>query len=155
MRKNPEDQFWRRTTIRALAATVDGIVYCLKQTALSTGEMSEYKFSDEELFLLSEEAVESKCGKKARLPGFRENIKQTFKLFAKVHKISCPTDFSHAGFKALCETYELRHRLMHPKSYFNFCVNDEEKRSAGEAVAWVNGEITRLLDACSRSFENR
>src|ERR1017187_2601454 len=35
MKAHPGDQFWRRTTIRALAATLDGIVFCLKQTALT------------------------------------------------------------------------------------------------------------------------
>jgi hypothetical protein len=154
MRKNPENQFWRRTTIRALAAAVDGIIYCLKQTALFAGKMSEYKFNDEELFLLSEEPVESESGKKMRRPVFRENIKYMFKLFYKVHRISCPTDFGHSGFNALCETYELRHRLMHPKSFFTFCVNDDEKLKAGEAVAWLNEEIKKLLDACGNNIGN-
>jgi hypothetical protein len=148
MRTNPDDQFWRRMTIRALAAGVDGIVYCLKQNALIGGKISGYKFNDGEFIFLSEESIDTKTGKKPRLPVFRENMKQMFNLFYKIHNISCPTDFGHVGFNALCETYELRHRLMHPKSFFTFCVNDEEKRKAGEAVAWLNEEIKKLLDSC-------
>jgi hypothetical protein len=154
MKAHPGDQFWRRTTIRALAATLDGIVFCLKQTALATGPMNGFKFSEKELFFLSEEASEPIIGKKPKLPSFRENLKDTFKLFAKTNKISCPTDFNQDGFTALCETYELRHRLVHPKSYMTFCVSDQEKQRAGEAVYWLNNEIKELLDACSRSLEN-
>jgi hypothetical protein len=154
MKAHPGDQFWRRTTIRALAATLDGIVFCLKQTALATGPMNGFKFSEKELFFLSEEAAEPIIGKKLKLPSFRENLKDTFKLFAKTNKVSCPTDFNHDGFAALCETYELRHRLVHPKSYMTFCVSDQEKQRAGEAVYWLTNEIKELLDACSRSLEN-
>jgi hypothetical protein len=154
MKAYPGDQFWRRTTIRTLAATLDGIVFCLKQTALATGPMNGFKFSEKELSFLSEEVVEPTTGKKPRLPGFRENLKDTFKLFAKIHKIPCPTDFNQDGFTALCETYELRHRLVHPKSFMTFCVSDDEKQRAGEAVYWLNKEIKELLDACSRTLEN-
>lgn len=154
MKAHPGDQFWRRTMIRTLAATLDGIVFCLKQTALATGPMNGFKFSEKELFFLSEEIVEPTAGKRQKLPSFRDNLKDTFKLFAKTNKISCPTDFNQDGFAALCETYELRHRLVHPKSYMTFCVSDHEKQRAGEAVYWLNNEIKELLDACSRSLEN-
>jgi hypothetical protein len=152
MRRNPDSQFWRRTTIRALAATLDGIIYCLKQTALTTGTMAGFNFNDEEKFFLSEEAPKSKSEKKLKLPPFRDNIKQTFKLFAKIYKIPCPTDFGQDGFEALCETYELRHRLIHPKSYMTFCVSDEEKVRAGKAIAWLDSEIRKLLDKSSESL---
>lgn len=147
-------RLWRRTTIRTLAAALDGIIFCLKQTALVTGPMNGFKFSEKESFFLSEETIESATGKKQKLPSFRENLKDTFKLFAKTNKISCPTDFNQDGFAALCETYELRHRLVHPKSFMTFCVNDHEKKRAGEAVYWLNNEIKNLFDASSRGLEN-
>ena len=152
MKRNPGDQFWRRSTIRAFASALDGIIYCLKQTAITTATMAGFKFTDDELFFLSEEAPESKSGKKPRLPSFRENIKQTFKLFSKTCKISCPTDFGQDGFEALCETYELRHRLMHPKSYMTFCVTDAEKVRAGLAIGWLDSEIQKLLNESSNSL---
>jgi hypothetical protein len=154
MKAHPGDQFWRRTTIRALAATLDGIVFCLKQTALAHGPMNGFIFSEKELFFLSEEVVEPSPEKKHKLPSFRENLKQTFKLFAKTNKSSCPTDFNQDGFTALCETYELRHRLVHPKSYMTFCVSDHEKQRAADALYWLNNEIKNLLDASSRGLEN-
>jgi len=154
MKAHPGNQFWRRTTIRAFAATVDGIVFCLKQTALATGLMSGFKFSEKELFFLSEEVVDPTPVKKQKLPSFRDNLKGTFKLFAKTNKISCPTDFNQDGFLALCETYELRHRLVHPKSYMTFCVSDHEEQRSGEAKKWLSKEATKLVAECRRSLEN-
>ena len=153
MKAHPGDQFWRRTTIRTVAATLDGIVFCLKQTAHATGPMNGFIPSGEELFFLTEEITGPATGKKPKLLGFRENIKRTFKLFAAVYRIPCPTDFGHSGFAALCETYELRHRLMHPKSFMTFYVSDDEKERAGEAIQWLDNEIMRLFDSCSAALQ--
>jgi hypothetical protein len=152
MKAHPGDQFWRRTTIRALAATLEGIVFCLKDTTVATGPMNGYKFSDDELFFLTEKAVKSTSGKKQKYLTFRDNLKETFKFFAKVHKATCPTDFQQDGFAALCETYELRNRLVHPKSFMTFCVSDKEKARAGEAIKWLHTELKNLMDTCSRSL---
>jgi hypothetical protein len=50
MKANPGNQFWRRTTIRTLAATLDGIIFCLKETTLSTGSFAGYKFTEAEVW---------------------------------------------------------------------------------------------------------
>lgn len=153
MKANADNQFWRRTTIRTVAATVEGIIFCFKQTAHATGVMNGFTFSAKELSFLNEGVSVSEVGKKQRFSSFRENLKDTFKLFAKANKTSCPTDFNSDGFAALCETYELRHRLVHPKSYMTFCVNDQEKERAGEAIYWLNNEIKNLLETCSRRYQ--
>jgi hypothetical protein len=152
VKEKPSDQFLRRMTVRCFAAAVDGIVFGLKQLAQATGELTEYKFTPEELFLLTEVPVEIKGGKKPRFPVFRDNIKQTFKLFAKVYGTVCPTDFNQSGFNSMCETFELRHRLMHPKSYVTFCVTDDEKQKCSEAAAWLHSELNRLLDSCNHGI---
>ena len=148
MHTDPKNQFRRRTAVRTAAAALDGIIYCLKQTALVTGQMNGYSFEGDDLFFLSEGAQEKDAGKRPRLPGFRDNLKQTFKLFSKISGMSCPTDFNNLGFESLCKTYELRHRLMHPKSFMTYCVNDEQKETAAEGVYWLNFEVKRLLDSC-------
>ena len=145
VKEKPSDHFLRRMTVRCFAAAVDGIVFGLKQFAQATGELTEYKFTSDELFLLTEVPVELKDGKKPRFPVFRDNIKQTFKLFAKVYGTICPTDFNQSGFNSMCETFELRHRLMHPKSYVTFCVTDDEKQKCAEAAAWLHLELNHLL----------
>lgn len=129
MKANPEDQFWRRITIRSLAATLDGIVFCLKEIALATGPMNGFKFTDKELFFLTEKVVKSDATVKNKFLSFRDNIKETFKFFSKIHKTSCSVDFQNDGFSALCETYELRNRLVHPKHFMTFCVSNIERES--------------------------
>jgi len=151
MKANSGDQFWRRTAIRTLAATLDGIIFCLKETTLATGSFAGYKFLDGEVEFLSE--TMQKAGKKPKFLPFRENLKETFKLFSKAHHTTCGTDFQQDGFAALCETYELRNRLVHPKSAMTFYVSDTEKSRAGEAIKWLNTEIQELLGSCSRSIE--
>jgi hypothetical protein len=153
VRENADDQFLRRMTIRCFAVAVDGIIYGLKQTALASGEFSGRSFSSSELILLKEEAIEPK-GKKPPFPAFQRNIKQTFMLVAKAYGISCPTNFGQDGFKALCDTYTLRNRLMHPKSFMNFCVSDEEKQKCSDAAAWLYLELNCLFDACHKKLEN-
>jgi hypothetical protein len=154
VKERPADQFLRRMTVRCFAAAVDGILFGLKQLAQASGELNGYKFTPEELFLLTEQTVELKNGKKPKFPVFRDNIKQTFKLFAKVYGTVCPTDFNQNGFNSMCETFELRHRLMHPKSYVTFCVTDDEKQKCAEAAAWLHSELNRLLDACNHGIAN-
>lgn len=155
MKANPTDQFWRRTTVRTAAATLDGIIYCLKQTALVTGQLNGYSFEGDELFFLSEESQAKIDGKKPRLPGFRENLKRTFKLFSKISQATCRTDFNDSGFESLSKTYELRHRLMHPKSFMTCFVSDEQKETAAEGIHWLNIEIKNLLDSCGSAYENQ
>jgi hypothetical protein len=152
MLKYPDDQFWRRTTIRAFSATVDGIIFCLKQTTLMNGKLVQHPFSDYELFFLTERDAPKKDGKKMKLPSFRENLKDTFKLCAKIYKIPCPVDFNHKGFDAFIQTYELRHRLIHPKNYMTFCVSDDERDKCMTGAAWLDTEFKKLFAACEGSL---
>ena len=148
LKKNYEDQFWRRTAIRTLAATVDGIIFTLKELTHISGEFAGFKFNDSEIEFLRERKFDPGQGK-PRLPGFKDNIKGTFELFAKAHNFSFSTDFGTEGFSALRDTYELRHGLMHPKSFETFCVTTEQTKRAGIAIKWLYDELNRLIDACS------
>jgi hypothetical protein len=149
LRQNYSSQFWRRNAIRALAAAVDGIVFSLKRLAVATTAVAESNLDADEIEFLTEESAQA--GKKARLPGFRDNFKRTFKLFAKVYQTPCATDFGQQGFEALCQTFELRHRVMHPKFSGMFQIKDDETRRAGDAIAWLSFEIQRLLGDCEKS----
>ena len=153
MKSKPDNQFWRRTVIRTLAATVDGIIFTLKETALATGKFGGYKFKDDEVTFLAE--TMQTTGKRPKFLPFRENLKETFKIFYKVHSTTCGIDFNQDGFTALCEMYELRNRVTHPKSAMTFCVTDKEKTRAGEAIKWLNDELHRLLDVCGRQYDKK
>jgi hypothetical protein len=150
LRNNYTNQLCRRAAVRALAATVDGIIFSLKRLAVATAPVNGEKLDGEDLEFLTE--LSSQAGKKVRLPGFRDNLKRTFKLFAKVYRTSCSTDFGKDGFEALNQTYELRHRVMHPKLPTTFHISDDETKRAGEAIDWLSNELQRLLGDCQRSM---
>ena len=139
------------TLRHGLAAAVDGIIFSLKQLALASVGLVGTPLDDNEKEFLSEQPSSSKR-KKVRFLPFRANFEQTFKLFAKVYRTSCTTDFSDKGFVALCETFELRHRVMHPKSFMTFGVQDDETKRAGEAIDWLHQELQRLLGASRDSL---
>jgi hypothetical protein len=147
LRKNYEDQFWRRIAIRAMAAAVDGIIFSLKEMAHSSAELNGLQLSDDDNKFLLERKAKLRKGGKPKFFSFKDNFKQTFKLYAKLPGFPCPTDFSQDGFAALCDTYDLRHRLMHPKSFMTFCVTTEETRRAGKAVDWLDAEVQKLIGA--------
>jgi hypothetical protein len=154
LRNDFSSQFRRRAAIRALAATVDGIIFSFKRIALSSAVLTGTQFDQDEVEFLLEQRILPAAGKQ-RLPSFRENFKTTFKLFAKAHGTSCPTDFGREGFEAFCATFELRNRVTHPKSFAAFTVRDDETKRAGIAIEWLGGEFSRLLQVCDHAVGNR
>lgn len=154
LRNDFNNQFRRRTAIRTLAATVDGTIFVLKQLALASARVTGARLDTDKIQFLQERQISPELGK-VRLPGFRDNFKRTFKLFAEVHGIPCPTDFGREGFEFLCATFELRHRVTHPKLFTAFFVQDEETERAGLAIDWLNRELYRLLDACRDALGKR
>ena len=152
MRKNPSSQFWRREAIRILTATIDGIVFSLKKVTLAIAGMNKTMLSYDETEFLRERSLQDE-NKKVRLPPFRDNLKRLFKLFAKVQGMNCPTDFGGKGFDDLCQTYELRHRIMHPKSFLTYCVQDAERKRAGNAIDWLAQELQHLTKSQGRDMQ--
>lgn len=151
MKANPKDQYWRRNVVRTLAATVDGIIFTLKETTVATGSFGGYKFNNDELEFLTE--TMQTPGKRPKFLRFQDNLKETFKWFYKVHHTTCAVDFGQAGFAALCETYELRNRITHPKNVMTFCVSDSEKSRVGEGIKWLDTELQKLFGACGSHYD--
>ena len=154
VKDSPKDQFLRRSTVRMFAAAVEGILFSLKQRAIAAAEFSNFTLTDDEVFLLKEQKPLANTGKKLKFPGFRDNFKLSFNTFSRVYRATCTTDFGSAGFESLCKTFELRNRLMHPKSIKTYCVTDEEKQTCADASAWLHRELDRLMDACQSGVAN-
>lgn len=84
---------------------------------------------------------------------FRDNVKAVFKLYGKVHGVSFEVNCNQ-DFDALCETYELRSRLMHPKTPFDPDVSDKAVAASQRGVKWLNDEFARLLSECHQKLTN-
>lgn len=148
--KNKENQFWRRTLIRCLLAVIEALLWNMKNIVPKVAGLSGVQLTADEFVIVNEVRVVMNAGKpenrKKFLP-FRHNIKATFALFAKVHGAAYSMDIGK-DFDALCNTYELRSRLMHPKKPFDPAVHNADIRESQRGVAWLTKEYNALMDVC-------
>jgi hypothetical protein len=134
--KDRPNQFWRRTVIRCLLALLEASLWNMKNTAPKIAVISEVKLSPKEL-----EFAEDRI---RPFPKFRKNLTDTFELFAKVHMIQHSVN-PDKNFEALCTTYELRNRLMHPKRPFDLDVSDQKIDDAMRGAMWFRQEFDKLM----------
>ena len=142
--ENYHDQFLRRASVRVVAATVEGLIYTLKEMTAASAELNRIKLPDDDFrFLLERKALSA--GEKPKFLPFKDNVKHTFNLYAKYSGFQNPVSFSDDGFAALNETFALRDRVMHPKDYLSFGVNTQEAKRAGEAISWLQSAMDELV----------
>jgi hypothetical protein len=134
--KDRASQFWRRTVIRCLLALLEAALWNMKNTAPKIAVISEVMLSPKEL-----EFAEDKI---RPFPKFRKNLGETFELFAKVHKVPFSVT-PDKDFEALCATYELRNRLMHPKKPFDLDVSDKNIDEAMQGAMWFRKSFDKLM----------
>jgi hypothetical protein len=134
--KDKSNQFWRRTVIRCLLALLEAALWNMKNTAPKIAVISEVTLSPKELEF-AEDRVRP-------FPNFRKNLIGTFELFAKVHLIQFLV-VADKKFEALCTTYELRNRLMHPKKPFDLDVSDQKIDDAMAGTMWFRQTFDKLM----------
>lgn len=153
--KSPESQFTRRVLLRCCCASVEGTLSLLKQIAPRCANFFEISLTPSEVKIVTERRTYIENGieksKPAFLP-FRDSVKETFKIFAKVHTISSTTDFSAAGFEELCNTFELRNKLMHPKTVFDLEVSDKALDGGDRGLKWFKEALDTLLKDCGEKL---
>jgi hypothetical protein len=149
--KDKGNQFWRRTLIRCLLAVLEALLWNMKNMIPKVSAISGVQLTADELAIATEVRVTVKNGKteerKKFLP-FPDNLKATFALYAKIHKATYSLNGSK-DFDALCKTYDLRSRLMHPKRPFDPQVSDDDIRRSQDGMKWLMNEYATLIAACS------
>lgn len=127
----------------------------LKQVTPSCADFFGVSLTDSDLKIVTERRTYVEAGvaktKPVYLP-FRDNLKETFKIFAKAHTIPFSTDFSVSGFVELCEAFELRNKLMHPKIVFDLGVEDEALDGADRGLKWFKTSLVQLLKDCGEKL---
>jgi hypothetical protein len=149
--KSPDLQFARRVLLRCCCASVEGTLSLLKQIAPSCADFFSVNLTASEMKILTERHTYVEDGIEKSKPAFlplRDSVKETFKIFAKTHTISSTTDFSATGFTELCNAFELRNKLMHPKTVFDLEVNDKALDEADRGLKWFNHTLVKLLQEC-------
>ncbi|MGA2657894.1 MAG: hypothetical protein ABSH34_10280 [Verrucomicrobiota bacterium] len=147
-----KSQFWRRTVIRCGLALVEATLWNMKHILPTVATFSGVQLTPDELEMINEEKTRIKDGQPVTRPNllpFRDNVKATFSIFAKVHGISISVDYD-SEFDALCHTYELRNRLMHPKRPFDPNVSDPDIDVAQRGAGRFNRSFQQIMKQCEQ-----
>ena len=154
-RKNTGDQYRRRILVRCIFATIEAVIWNIKNSLPKLAEISGVQLSSDEIAVATEVRIVEKDGQrieKKNFLRFRDNLKATFRIFGKVYGVTY-TIQSPQGLDALCDTYEVRNRLMHPKTPTDPIVTDEDIRVSQQGVAWLSSEFNTLFRVCNTAKE--
>lgn len=140
------EQFWRRTVIRCVCALVEGTLSALKAAAPETAGFFGVSLTENDMKIVNELRLDKKTG--TRKPAFltpREGIKESIKVFAKAHAVQVDAKYDDPKFGELCETFQLRNRLMHPKNSLELAVTDDALKTAVRGWNWFDSALVDLL----------
>jgi len=113
--------------------------------------VSGIQFSPEEIEILSEKRIVVRNGVETVRPKylpFPDAVKESFRLFAKSIGTTVNVDYSNGGYSNLCNAFEIRNRLMHPKGPFDVQVTVDEIEKTDKGTAWFNKTYIDVLNQC-------
>jgi hypothetical protein len=146
LKKNPQDQFWRRVLVRNVFVLIEACSYGLKRAALHRFRHFEVDFSSAELALLSEEKYSLNGGEAKTETGnyqrFIPNLKFAFKTCAKTFGFVFDLDTSKGP---LTECERLRNRLTHPKKMAELSISDSEILQMQKMWKWFEDNFVILV----------
>jgi hypothetical protein len=157
LKKNPNNQFWRRTAIKNLFVIFEATTFGLKRIALHQHEHREVGFSAAEVAILNEEKYVLENDGKAHaleknFQRFFPNLKFAFKCFAKAYGFPFVLDVSK---DALVKTFEeVRNRITHPKRLSELTVQDHEFQAAIDLWNWFSEQLAKLVAGVNSASRN-
>lgn len=143
--KNLQDNdtpFNRRTYVRTVFASIEAVIYVLKQHALQHRQLGG--FSDGEIAMLEEKTYTPDKGKGRAKPKFlrlNENFPFAIGVLYRVLKSPFKLDKKGKEWEAFKKAIEVRNRITHPKLLELLGVNDEEIEAVGVAYRLVVGSV--------------
>jgi hypothetical protein len=146
--KTSHEQTCRRTLIRCACAFVEGTLSLMKVTAIPAANFFDISLSGKETEFVT--GREIKTGKPIPFLPFRENLKETLKVFMKAHDVSVEIKHDESGFKDLHEMFKLRNRLMHPKILSDVGVSDEALKGSIRGFNWFDAEGVKIMAECKK-----
>jgi hypothetical protein len=148
-KQNPESQFWPRTVIRCLCATIEAQLFTFRKMAEQMGCLSgQNPFTKDEEEILAEQRITIVNGVRISKPKwlrFPDSVTETFRLFGKANGARLTIDYGGTGFVDLRTTFEIRNRLMHPKQPFDVRVTEQEVETADRAMTWFTNTTMDIL----------
>ena len=129
--------------IRCILAYTEALLWTTKQGLPLLASVSGVELTAGDLKIVQEE--------KGKFLKFRDNLKAVFQLIAKVHKAAFKMNYNQ-GFDALCQTYELRSRLMHPKKPSDIEVSESDIAGSQKGIKWLQQEFYNLIETCEQAI---
>lgn len=142
--KDKSSQFWGRILIRCCCAWVEGSLSLLKQFALEIAEYSGAKLNGKDMEVLTELRIDKNGVNKPAFLPIRENIKETFKVFIKARRIQREIKYDDSRFTDLCDTFELRNKLMHPKKQQDLGISVKMLEAGERGVNWFGEKFREV-----------
>jgi hypothetical protein len=146
--KTSHDQTCRRTLVRCACAFVEGTLSFMKVTAIPAANFFDVSLSEKEIEFIT--GRKTKPGKPVPFLPFRENLKETLKVFVKAHGVLMEIKYDEAGFKDLHEMFKLRNRLMHPKTLSDVGVSDEALNGSIRGFNWFDAQGVKIMAECKK-----
>jgi hypothetical protein len=148
---NYHEQFWRRVIIRAVCALGEGTLNAMKGMIPRTAAFFNVRLTEKETAIITETRMSSDGNSKAFFLPIHENLKETLKLYGKIHSVELQINFDQ-GYEDFCATFILRNRLMHPKSQIELEVNDPSYRASVRGWNWFNSTLNNALRECGKKL---
>ena len=142
------NQYLRRCLARAVFSFIEAVVECVKvelRSTVRTGLYPETSLTPKERELLVSLAVVSTPV--GRFLPLDQNLKQTFKLAAKVWHLNFRLASGGEDFKDFLSAKSARNRLTHPRTFYDIEVTDHDMHCYTIAGMWVQREFQRLYGA--------
>ena len=132
--EDDQNQYWRRTFVRASWSLVDGYIYALREMCrvLAPLRADVIGRSDGDLSINDRQEIGDK-------------IKSVLKLAVKIFDLSVPLNFGGSEWVAVRDSIEKRHNVVHPRSAAIIFIADDEWKKQKDAISWVISTFN-LLD---------
>src|SRR6266404_2408751 len=145
-----------RMLVRSIFSTIEGIVYSMKQLAISASRI-EGTLRLPELILCREKSFhitgkgEAKV-KSAKLR-FVDNLRFAFVVLAKALQLSFKLNTNCVSWNHFVVSIRIRDRLAHPKQPSDLELSDEEIGRVIESYQWFNKQVETLIDMWGKNIE--
>ena len=123
-----------RMLVRSIFAFIEGIVYSMKQVALSADRLQN---------MLTEQEKEQM--KSDKLHHFLPNVRLAFDVLGKAFELSCELNTNCTGWNRMAQSVKLRNRLTHPKCPADLELTDQELGWSIEAYSWFVAQVQGVV----------
>lgn len=150
LNKEPNRQFFRRAYIRSIFASIEGIIWVIKQTCLKARSpkgvlpmtIVEYAMLADESYGLKGNGETCIQTKFLRLP---DNLRFTVKVVNRLFRMQLELGIGTTTWKNFQTALAIRHRITHPKNASDIDISDDEIEICKEVTGWFNDIVAKFI----------